>query len=516
MALTKVPHGLSAHTNIVDGASSTAITIDADGNVGIGTSSPRSVTDYSVVGINGTSGSAIDFELGEALKTTLTQAASQFEINVIPALPLIFKTSNTERLRLDAKGGMGLGLAVNAGWTTDPILQVGPFAMASRATSSASLTDLGQLSTNQYWDGSNHKYIATGNSSIYTQNDGKHIFSGAPSGSAGGNITYVTGVTISAAGHVGIGTASPATSLHVNSGAAGVAARIETSAGQYTYQGSDSTGTYIEQVGTTAATRKFRLQNQDGSNNYTQLVIDGANRRIEVIPGLHVHDVGTVYTGNGIGKGTIHLDPASATNFAGNAITFGASDTGDGQSGQAGIYTRTDGTLGTEMLLSTTDSYAAGSKIGVKISNLGNVDLPRGYITSQVPAFNANHSANGYAPSNTVFAHNVVRYNNGGHFSASTYRFTAPVAGIYHFHFHTIYYGSNSNGHISLRKNGSGISGTNSHYSNNEGNLWQTINISSNLDLAQNDYVDVFSNSLGGASLLHGTTWNEFSGYLVG
>ena len=40
MALTKVPHGLSAHTNIVDGASSTAITIDADGNVGIGTTAP--------------------------------------------------------------------------------------------------------------------------------------------------------------------------------------------------------------------------------------------------------------------------------------------------------------------------------------------------------------------------------------------------------------------------------------------------------------------------------------------
>jgi hypothetical protein len=299
-------------------------------------------------------------------------------------------------------------------------------------------------------------------------------------------------------------------------GSGGTGFKVETSSGQHTIQGSDAGGTYIEQTGTTAVTRKFRLQNQDGNGNYTQVIIDGANRRVEVIPGLHVHDVGTVYTGNGIGKGTIHLDPASATNFAGNAITFGASDTGDGQSGQAGIYTRTDGTLGTEMLLSTTDSYAAGSKIGVKISNLGNVDLPRGYITSQVPAFNANHSANGYAPSNTVFAHNVVRYNNGGHFSASTYRFTAPVAGIYHFHFHTIYYGSNSNGHISLRKNGSGISGTNSHYSNNEGNLWQTINISSNLDLAQNDYVDVFSNSLGGASLLHGTTWNEFSGYLVG
>ena len=132
------------------------------------------------------------------------------------AQALRFGTSDTERMRLDTKGGMGLGVAVNAGWTTDPILQVGPFAMASRATSASSLTDLGQLSTNQYWDGSNHKYIATGNSSMYTQNDGTHIFAGAPSGSAGGNITYVTGMTISATGSVGIGTSSPSTAYKLH------------------------------------------------------------------------------------------------------------------------------------------------------------------------------------------------------------------------------------------------------------------------------------------------------------
>jgi hypothetical protein len=115
---------------------------------------------------------------------------------------MIFQVyGGNERMRLDNKGGLGLGLAVNAGWATDPVLQVGPFAMASRATSYAAGTDLGQLSTNQYWDGSNHRYIGTGNSSIYTQNDGAHSFSGAPSGSAGGNITYVTGMAISATGY---------------------------------------------------------------------------------------------------------------------------------------------------------------------------------------------------------------------------------------------------------------------------------------------------------------------------
>ncbi len=324
-------------------------------------------------------------------------------------------------------------------------------------------------------------------------------------------------VTIDASGHVGIGTAAPDAHFHVNKGAAGVGVKLETSSGQFTVQGSDAGGTYIEQTGATAATRKFRLQNQDGSNNYTQLVIDGANRRIEVIPGLDVHDVGTVYTGAGPGKGTIHLDPASATDFAGNAITFGASDHGNGQAAHAGIYTRTDGTLGSEMHLSTTDSYAAGSKTGIKISNLGNVSVPRGYITSLQPAFRANYTGNAWtAGSNVVFPHNTTTFNNGGHYSTTTYQFTAPTSGLYHFHFHTIYYGSGVNAAISMRKNTVGINGTNTHFSSNQGAVWQTINITTNIVLAQYDYVDVYVGTMGGLTYLHGGVWNEFSGYLVG
>ena len=123
----------------------------------------------------------------------------------LSSTPSIVDGGNATAITIDSSERVGLGLTPNAGWTVDPILQVGPFAMASRATSASSLTDLGQLSTNQYWDGSNHKYIATGNSSMYTQNDGTHIFAGAPSGSAGGNITYVTGLTISAAGAATVG-----------------------------------------------------------------------------------------------------------------------------------------------------------------------------------------------------------------------------------------------------------------------------------------------------------------------
>ena len=101
---------LQLHTN-----GSVALTLDSNQNanfaenVGIGTSSPRSVSNHGVLTVNGSSGSIIDFEVGEALKTTLTHSSSQFEINVVPALPLVFKTTNTEALRIDSDGQLFVG-----------------------------------------------------------------------------------------------------------------------------------------------------------------------------------------------------------------------------------------------------------------------------------------------------------------------------------------------------------------------------------------------------------------------
>ena len=75
--------------------------------------------------------------------------------------------------------------------------------------------------------------------------------------------------------------------------------------------------------------------------------------------------------------GSIHIDPATATDFAGGAITFGASDSNDGTTAQAGIYITSDGAYGTKMYLSTTDSYAAGSKAAIEIDHLGKVNFKR-------------------------------------------------------------------------------------------------------------------------------------------
>ena len=80
----------------------------------------------------------------------------------------------------------------------------------------------------------------------------------------------------------------------------------------------------------------------------------------------------------GHGKGSIHLDPESNADNFGSAITWGASDSNNGETAQAGIYIRSDGNYGTAMYLSTTDSYSSGSKTAVLIDSAGNTRIQRG------------------------------------------------------------------------------------------------------------------------------------------
>jgi len=77
----------------------------------------------------------------------------------------------------------------------------------------------------------------------------------------------------------------------------------------------------------------------------------------------------------GTGVGSIHLDPGSAADHFGSAITWGASDASNGDNAQAGIYVRSDGGYGTKMYLSTTDSYASGSKSRLFINHNGDIGI---------------------------------------------------------------------------------------------------------------------------------------------
>ena len=99
---------------------------------------------------------------------------------------------------------------------------------------------------------------------------------------------------------------------------------------------------------------------------------------------IYIEDPGTNWdvTTPGTGQGSLHFDPQPpATDNIGNAITFGASDSGSGTTAHAGIYTRSDGSFGTKMYLATTDSYATGSKTAITIEHSGSVTINRSHLT---------------------------------------------------------------------------------------------------------------------------------------
>ena len=129
------------------------------------------------------------------------------------------------------------------------------------------------------------------------------------------------------------------------------------------------------------------------------------------------------------------------------------------------------------------------------------------------PAFAAVRTA-GDTTSVTTFVYNSVIYNIGSHYNSSNGRFTAPVAGRYHFNVMMSHNGSGtaSIGFFRPQINGSSLNylfpiGPNiDHYS---------IGVSFTLNLNASDYVSI--NTGTAAQILgQGNHHNHFSGFMVG
>jgi hypothetical protein len=84
--------------------SSESMRITAGGNVGIGTTSPVTTTNYIFVTTNGSNGSGYITQVGGTTALYVYSNANDSRVAEQRALPLIFETSGTERMRITAGG----------------------------------------------------------------------------------------------------------------------------------------------------------------------------------------------------------------------------------------------------------------------------------------------------------------------------------------------------------------------------------------------------------------------------
>lgn len=169
------------------------------GTNGVGYINFNNTTTYNVAAI----GCAVTTGYGDSLGLSVQNATGI----------MTFATNSTERMRLDEKGNLGLGVTPSAwqsNWRT--------FGASRDATFGG--TDggvvYGFMAVNAYANGAaspdfaTWRYNLTGSeASKYEQRSGSHVWFTAPSGTAGSAISFTQAMTLNQNGNLGIGTSSP-------------------------------------------------------------------------------------------------------------------------------------------------------------------------------------------------------------------------------------------------------------------------------------------------------------------
>jgi hypothetical protein len=79
------------------------------GNVGIGTSSPTNASGYGALTLNGTTGSFLALRTSGTDTAYVQTNASSFDLKGVNNVPMVLYTNNTEKMRIDGSGSVGIG-----------------------------------------------------------------------------------------------------------------------------------------------------------------------------------------------------------------------------------------------------------------------------------------------------------------------------------------------------------------------------------------------------------------------
>ena len=327
---------------------------------------------------NNTTGSAS----GDGFQIGLSSSEEAL-LNMKESSNMVFKTADTERLRIDSNGMIGFGGVTPKTQNTFDAIEFGKTGFLGSQTGARTV----EMASNAYYN-SGWKYKEADVASQYYQYQGYHAFTSAASGSADGAISFVERLRINSDGRVLIGDDTPENTIGLN-------ARVQT-------------------FGTDASTSGVAIRR--GSNDAQAAFLVMSKSRNTTVGSRTI-----LQNGDEVGN-----------------IFFAADDGTDLVSNTAAIKSQVDGapgandTPGNLSFWTTSDGSNAATQKMI-ISNAGLMTVTKQYflvvdLSSTISSYNATGSGV------VIFNRIAQEYKDSSLascFNTSNGLFTAPITGLY-------------------------------------------------------------------------------------
>ena len=229
----------------------------------------------------------------------------------------------------------------------------------------------------------------------------------------------------------------------------------------------------------------------------------------------------TLDTGGDVGIGTGTTSPAARLEIKDNASNNYSTQLRLSQGYSTSVYSTIGSNFGGAMSINAGQgSTTANLNFNLNGTLQMKIDVSGRVTTPGQPAFAAYGNATGTAYSTTavILPYNTAVSNIGSHYSTTTYRFTAPVAGTYFFSAAFLNYPTANTNYCTMyiTLNGAGYSSANP-MSRQQNVSQQTQDVHGTIKMAVNDWVDVrIQTGSGGGAYYTNVGHAHFSGYLVG